>query len=86
MTRRDIDVRDITDTTGQLRIQLQLPAWSDYIGNAIADLIPPAAPFVMVLVRLRQLLENLMETAPPTARLELARQHDRVSARLALPT
>ena len=86
LNRRDIDVRDITDTTGQLRIQLQLPTWSDYIGNAIADLIPPAAPFVMVLVRLRQLLENLIETAPPTARHELARQHARVSARLALPT
>ncbi len=86
LIRRDIDVRDITDTTGQLRIQLQLPTWSDYIGNAIADLIPPAAPFVMVLVRLRQLLENLIETAPPTARHELARQHARVSARLALPT
>lgn len=86
LTRRDIDVRDITDTTGQLRIQLQLPTWSDYIGNAIADLIPPAAPFAMVLVRLRQLLENLIETAPPTARHELARQHARVSARLGLPT
>ena len=30
LTRRDIDVRDITDTAGQLRIQLKLPTWSDY--------------------------------------------------------
>ena len=87
LTRRDIDVRDITDTSGQLRVHLQLPAWSDYIGNAITDLIPPAASFAMVLERLRQLLENLIETAPPTARHELARrQHARVSASLALPT
>jgi len=85
LTRRDIDVRDITDTNGQLRIQLQLPTWSDYIGNAIADLIAPAAPFVMVLVRLRQLLENLIEAAPPTARHELSRLHARVIAALALP-
>ena len=84
LNRRDIDVRDITDTTGRLRVRLHLPTWGDYLGNAIADLIPPAAPFVMVLVRLRELLENLLETAPPAARHELARQHDRVSARLAL--
>ena len=70
LTRRDIDVRDITDTAGQLRIHLQLPTWSDYTRNAVTDLIPPAAPFAMVLERLRQLLEHLMETAPPTA------QHD----------
>lgn len=86
LVRRDIDVRDITDTTGQLRIQLQLPTWGDYIGNAIADLVPPAASFDMVLVRLRQLLENLIETAPPTARHDLTRQYTRVSARLALLT
>lgn len=83
LTRRDIDVCDITDKTGQLRIRLQLPAWSDYVGNAIADLIPPAAPFAMVLVRLRHLLENLIETAPPTARHELARQLAHVRAGLA---
>ncbi len=86
LTRRDIDVRDITDTAGQLRIHLQLPTWSDYTRNAITDLVPPAAPFAMVLVRLRQLLEHLMETAPPTAQQELARLHARVGALLALPT
>jgi uncharacterized membrane protein len=86
LSRRDIDVRDIPDTTGQFRVHLQLPTWNDYIGNAIADLIPPAAPVAMVLVRLRQLLENLIDTAPPTAQHELARQHARVSARLALAT
>jgi uncharacterized membrane protein len=86
LSKRDIDVRDITDTTGQLRVHLQLPTWSDYVGKAIADLIPPAAPFAMVLVRLQQLLENLIDTAPPTAQHELARQHVRVNATLALVT
>jgi uncharacterized membrane protein len=85
LSRRDIDVRDIADATGQLRIHLHLPSWSDYIGNAITDLIPPAAPFTMVLVRLHQLLENLIDTAPSTAQHELARQHARVSAGLSLP-
>ena len=46
----------------------------------------PAAPFAMVLERLRQLLEHLLETAPPTARPELARLHARVSDGLALLT
>jgi len=34
---------------------------------------------------LRQLLENLIEAAPPTARHELSRLHARVIAALALP-
>lgn len=86
LTRRDIDVRDVTDTAGQLRIQLKLPTWSDYLDRAIADLIPPAAPFAMVLLRLRLLLENLIDTAPPTAQHELTRLLARVSDRLAVPT
>ena len=83
---RDIDVREITDSTGELRIHLKLPTWGDYTANAIADLIPPAAPFVMVLRRLRQLLETLTETAPPTARSELVKLHADVSTRLAVST
>lgn len=86
LTRRDIDVRDVTDSTGELRVQLQLPTWSDYLRNGIADLIPPSAGFAMVLVRLRQLLDNLTETAPPTAQPELAHLRARVSAELALGT
>jgi uncharacterized membrane protein len=84
LTRRDIDVRDITDTVGQLRIHLKLPSWSDYTRNAVTDLIPPAAPFAMVLERLSQLLEHLMETAPQTAQHDLTRLHTRVGALLAL--
>ena len=85
LTRRDIDVRDVTDTAGQLRIQLKLPTWSDYLDRAIADLIPPAAPFAMVLLRLRLLLENLIDTAPPTAQHELTRLLARVSDKLSVP-
>ena len=79
LTSRDIDVRDVTDESGQLRVRLQLPTWSDYLRDAVADLIPPSEPFEMVLVRLRVLLENLLETAPPAAQQDLARLHDRVS-------
>lgn len=86
LTRRDIDVHDITDPTGQLRIHLQLPTWDGYARTAIADLIAPAAPFAMVLARLRQMLENLIESAPPTAQPDLARLHARVSKMLSLPT
>jgi uncharacterized membrane protein len=85
LTGRDIDVRDVTDATGRLRIRLQLPTWGEYVEIAIADLIPPASSFTMVLVRLRQLLESLIETAPPTAQRELSRLHRRVSDGLAPP-
>jgi uncharacterized membrane protein len=86
LTTRDIDVCEITDTTGQLRVHLDLPTWSDYLREAIADLVAPAAPFAMVLRRMSLLLENLTETAPRTAQPEVVRLRDAVSARLALAT
>lgn len=85
LARRDIDVRDITDTSGQLRIRLKLPTWSDYTRTAIADLISPATPFDMVLARLRQLLETLIDSAPPSAQPELTRLLARVSSAPTLP-
>ena len=84
LTRRDIDVREIYDAAGNPRVHLQLPAWDDYTRNAITDLIPHAAPFPMVLTRLRRMLENLLDTTPPVARAELARLHARVVADSAL--
>jgi uncharacterized membrane protein len=80
LTTRDIDVHEITDATGQLRIRLQLPAWNDYTRTAIADLIPAAAPFAMVLARLRQLIENLSDSAPPSAHPDLMRLQAEVSS------
>ncbi|WP_081615621.1 DUF2254 family protein [Nocardioides sp. Iso805N] len=85
LARRDIDVRDVTDSGGAIRIRLKLPTWDDYLRGALADLVPPAAPFEMVLVRLRRLLENLAEMVPPSAQDELARLQARVNARLAQP-
>ncbi|MGC5168117.1 DUF2254 family protein [Luteimicrobium sp. DT211] len=84
LTKRDIDVQDITDAAGQLRVRLQLPTWSDYTRIAITDLIPPASPFVMVLGRLRRLLDNLVESVSPEARPELVQLLARVSRALTL--
>ena len=33
MARRDIDVRDVTDSAGEILIRLQLPTWDDYLRN-----------------------------------------------------
>jgi len=82
LAKRDIDVHDITDATGQLRIRLQLPEWNDFLLNAVEDLLRPAAAFRMVLVRLRELLEVLAQIAPASAQQELARLRTRVSAEL----
>jgi uncharacterized membrane protein len=82
LTTRDIDVHDIADGSGQLRIRLQLPAWNDYTRTAIGDLVPPAVPFAMVLTRLRQLIETLIESAPPSAQPDLVRLQAKVSSQL----
>ena len=86
LTTRDIDVREVTDTNGQLRVHLHLPTWSDYLREAIADLVPPATPFAMVLARVDRLLAELAETAPPAAQPDITRLHASVRARSALAT
>ena len=69
LVTRDLDVAQVTDDTGTVRVVLALPSWEDYLRTGLDDLIESAAQSPMVLLRARTLLISIRSAAPT------ARQH-----------
>ncbi|MGP0027851.1 MAG: DUF2254 family protein [Streptosporangiaceae bacterium] len=72
LVTRDIDVADIVDGTGAVRVVLALPSWDDYLRTSLDDLIESGARAPMVLLRARALLITLLSTAPAQRRPSIA--------------
>ena len=72
LVTRDLDVADIVDGTGAVRVVLALPSWDDYLRTSLDDLIESGAGSPMVLLRARALLITLQSTAPPQRRPSIA--------------
>ena len=68
LVTRDLDVADIVDGAGTVRVVLTLPSWDDYLRTSLDDLIESGAGSPMVLLRTRALLITLLSTAPPQRR------------------
>ena len=77
LATRELDVADVADDAGHTRVRLLLPTWEDYLRIAVEDLLPAAAPFKMVLQRLRRLLVGLLDT-PGTPQQTLLRLNSAV--------
>jgi hypothetical protein len=60
-----LDVAEIADGSGTVRVVLTLPSWDDYLRTGLDDLIESAAHSAMVLLRARTLLTSLRNAAPP---------------------
>jgi uncharacterized membrane protein len=56
----------LADSSGTIRVILNLPRWEEIARNCLDDLIASAGTSPMVLLRLRDLLLRLKEAAPPT--------------------
>ena len=69
LVSRDLDVADVADGTGTVRVVLALPSWDDYLRIALDDLLESAAQSPMVLLRARDPAHRLAErrTARPPA-------------------
>ncbi len=65
LVTRDLDIADIADEAGTVKVVLALPAWDDYLRIALDDLIESGAQSPMVLLRARALLTALLTAAPP---------------------
>ena len=72
LVTRDLDVADIADGSGAVRVVLALPSWDDYLRTSLDDLIESGAGSPMVLLRARALLITLLSTAPPQRRPSIA--------------
>jgi uncharacterized membrane protein len=68
LASRDLDIADIADEAGTVKVVLALPAWDDYLRIALDDLIESGARSPMVLLRARALLTGLLNAAPPQRR------------------
>ena len=74
LASRDLDVADITDTAGTVRVMLALPSWDDYLRTGLDDLIESASQSPMVLLRARDLLTTLLNTAEPARQPPITRR------------
>ena len=72
LVSRDLDVAEIADESGTVRVVLALPSWDDYLRTSLDDLIESAARSPMVLLCARTLLTSLLNTAPPQRRPSIA--------------
>jgi uncharacterized membrane protein len=68
LASRDLDVAEIADDVGSVKVVLALPSWDDYLRIALDDLIESGARSPMVLLRARALLAGLLDAAPPQRR------------------
>jgi uncharacterized membrane protein len=62
---RDLDVAEVADDAGTVRVVLAVPSWDDYLQIALDDLIESSAKSAMVLLRARAMLTSLLNAAPP---------------------
>jgi uncharacterized membrane protein len=68
LATRDLDVAEITDEAGTVKVVLALPSWDDYLQISLDDLIEASSGSPMVLLRARALLADLLDAAPPPRR------------------
>jgi uncharacterized membrane protein len=72
LAQRDLDVAEVADDTGAIRVVLALASWNDYLQIALDDLIESSASSPMVLVRARAMLTSLLDAAPPQRKPSIA--------------
>ena len=77
LVSRDLDVAEVADDAGTVRVVLALPSWDDYLRTALDDLIESAAQSPMVLLRARTLLTTLLTAAPPARQPPITRRLQR---------
>ena len=78
LAARDLDVADVADSAGTVRVVLALPSWDDYLRTALDDLIESASRSPMVLLRGQTLLTSLLNAAPPARQPSIARRLHRI--------
>jgi uncharacterized membrane protein len=83
LVTRNLDVADIADDAGAVRVVLALPSWDDYLRIALDDLIESGSRSPMVLLQARALLSGLLNAAPPQRRSPVTWRLDRAEELMA---
>lgn len=77
LVSQDLDMADVADDAGTVRVVLALPSWDDYLRTALDDLIESGFRSPMVLLRARLLLTTLLNAAPPARQPPITRRLQR---------
>jgi uncharacterized membrane protein len=72
LVTRDLDVAEVADDAGTVKVVLALPSWDDYLRISLDDLIEAGSRSPMVLLRARALLTGLLDAAPSPRRTSIA--------------
>jgi uncharacterized membrane protein len=72
LASRDLDVAEVADDAGTVRVVLALPSWNDYLQTALDDLMESSSRSPMVLLRAGALLSRLLNAAPPQRKPAIA--------------
>ncbi|WP_084964361.1 DUF2254 family protein [Thermoactinospora rubra] len=79
-----LDIGDVADSRGRVRLVVPLPTWDDYLCLALDEVIVAASHTPMVLVRLRDLLRGMHDEAPRARRGSIAARLALVEDRLSI--
>ena len=71
LATQDLDVAQVADDTGTVKVVLTLPSWDDYLRIALDDLIESGSQSPMVLLQAHALLTGLLNAAPPQRRASI---------------
>jgi len=72
LVSRNLDIAEIADGAGVVKVVLALPSWDDYLRIALDDLIESGSRSPMTLLRAQTLLSDLLNAAPPQRRSSIA--------------
>jgi uncharacterized membrane protein len=68
LVTRDLDVAEVADDGGAVKVVQALPSWDDYLRTALDDLIEAGSQSPMMLLQAQVLLTGLLNAAPPQRR------------------
>ncbi|WP_327255814.1 DUF2254 family protein [Streptomyces sp. NBC_01244] len=64
LATQDLDVGQVRDTEGVVRVIVPVPDWNDYLRAALDDVVVAARNSPMCLLRLRTLLQRVLDACP----------------------
>jgi uncharacterized membrane protein len=80
LVHRDLDVGRVGDEDGTLRVVLTVPSWDDYLAIGVDEMVSYIAAFPQSRRRLVEMVESLLEEAPPSRRASLASRQRALAA------
>lgn len=81
--RRRLDIGEIRDHAGQLRVVVPLPTWDDFLELALNEIRSFGKDSMQVMRRTNALLADLISTLPEERHAALHKQSKRISAMIA---